>query len=227
MCNVFTWPHIFSVTDKIHYWSYLKIWKVLNHPEWCFCHAYSRKEWACVKWGNSCLGTLVQNSFILFGSKWKADATVLCKYLTCWSWHSLPKALLFFSLFNTLCTSDMWNHLPWNHIPGSRDKSASFILSGLVWGLWSLLPCSCYVMWTRSHVVQWLQLISFLFSVDDLLAAYSSPYSSYEGKHLVCSLLNFSDLLSILLCCHKGVVLLLLLSVSFPNLKVSEFMVEG
>lgn len=44
----------------------------------------------------------------------------------------------------------------------------SFILSGLVWGLWSHLPCSCYEMWTQSHVVQLLQLISFLSSVDGL-----------------------------------------------------------
>lgn len=62
----------------------------------------------------------------------------------------------------------MWNHLPWNHVTGSRDKSVSSILSGLIWGLWSRLPCSCCEIWTRSHVVQVLQLISFLFSVDGL-----------------------------------------------------------
>lgn len=76
--------------------------------------------------------------------------------------------LVCFSLLDDLCTSDRWNQLPWTHLTGSRDKFVSFILSGLIWGLWSLLPCSCYVMWIQLHTVQWLQLISFLFGVDGL-----------------------------------------------------------
>lgn len=76
--------------------------------------------------------------------------------------------LVVFSLLDALCTSDRWSQLPWNHQTGSRDKFVSFILSGLIWGLWSLLPRSCYVMWTQLHIVQWLQLISFLFGVDGL-----------------------------------------------------------
>lgn len=145
-----------------------KIWEVFWTILGDTCYAYRQKGVSMCEVGRFLSGDPCINSFILFVSVWKAESTVMCKYLSCWSWHILPKALLCFGLLDALCISDTWNRFPWNHVTGSKDKCVSFILSGLVWGLWSLLPRSCCVMWTRSHVVQRLQLISFLFSVDGL-----------------------------------------------------------